>query len=322
MNYGMLKMRPLKIASRASKLALVQSDHIRSLLKNLSGGIEISIMKVSTKGDRDKSDFLYKSDSKGFFTSEVENAVLDGRADIAVHSLKDLPTTYTKGLVVAAVPKRQSVADALITSSQADSIAALPVGATVGTSSIRRIAQLRRLRDDLKCVPLRGNIETRVSKVALGKIDAAIVACAGLNRLGLADRISAILPPQEFLPAPAQGALAVQIRTADTELAELVSKINDKHSQITVEAERRILTSMHGGCSVPLGVYSQISGDNITIDAMISDVEGKKYIKRSKTSRINEANSCAEKLAQELLAAGGQEILEQIRNSRNDEIKR
>jgi len=315
-------MRPLKIASRASKLALVQSDHIRSLLKNLSGGIEISIMKVSTKGDRDKSDFLYKSDSKGFFTSEVENAVLDGRADIAVHSLKDLPTTYTKGLVVAAVPKRQSVADALITSSQADSIAALPVGATVGTSSIRRIAQLRRLRDDLKCVPLRGNIETRVSKVALGKIDAAIVACAGLNRLGLADRISAILPPQEFLPAPAQGALAVQIRTADTELAELVSKINDKHSQITVEAERRILTSMHGGCSVPLGVYSQISGDNITIDAMISDVEGKKYIKRSKTSRINEANSCAEKLAQELLAAGGQEILEQIRNSRNDEIKR
>ena len=315
-------MRPLKIASRASKLALVQSNHIRSLLKNLSGDIEISIVKVSTKGDREKSDFLYKSGSIGFFTSEVENALLDGRADIAVHSLKDLPTACTKGLIVAAVPKRESVADALIASSQAASIAALPAGATVGTSSLRRIAQLRRLRDDLKCVPLRGNVETRVSKVALGKIDAAIVACAGLNRLGLADRISAILPPREFLPAPAQGALAVQIRTADTELAELVSKINDTHSRITVEAERCILTSMQGGCSVPLGVYSQISGDNITIDAMLSDVEGKKYINRSKTSRINEANSCAEKLAQEMLAAGGREILEQIRNSRNDEIKR
>jgi len=315
-------MRSLKMASRASKLALVQSSHICSLLKNLSGGIEISIVKVSTKGDRDKSDFLHKSNSIGFFTSEVENAVLDGRADIAVHSLKDLPTACTKGLVVAAVPKRESAADALITSSQADSIAALPVGATVGTSSIRRIAQLRWLRDDLKCVPLRGNVETRVSRVAHGKIDAAIVACAGLSRLGLADKISAILPPREFLPAPAQGALAVQIRTADTELAELVSKINDKHSRIAVEAERSILTSMHGGCSVPLGVYSQISGDNITIDAMLSDVEGKKYIKRSKTSRINEANSCAEKLAQELLAAGGREILDQIRNSRNDEIKR
>ncbi len=330
-------MRPLKMASRASKLALVQSNHILSLLKNLSDGIEISLIKVSTKGDRDKSDFLYKSDSIGFFTSEVENAVLDGRADMAVHSLKDLPTACTEGLVVAAVPKRESVADALIANrgfrglhglnkksvkSVQSVVAALPAGATVGTSSLRRIAQLRRLRDDLKCVPLRGNVETRVSKVALGEIDAAIVACAGLNRLGLADKISAILPPREFLPAPAQGALAVQIRTADTELAEIVSKINDTHSRITVEAERTILTSMHGGCSIPLGVYSQICGDNITIDAMLSDVEGTKYINRSKTSRINEANSCAEKLAQEMLAAGGREILDQIRNSRNDEIKR
>jgi len=314
-------MRPLKIASRASKLSLVQSNYIRDLLKNLCDGIEISLIKISTKGDREKSDFLYKSGSIGFFTSEVENALLDCRADIAVHSLKDLPTTYTKGLIVAAVPQRESVADALIASSQAASIAALPAGATVGTSSLRRIAQLRRLRDDLKCVPLRGNVETRVSKVASGKIDAAIVACAGLNRLGLANKISAILPPREFLPAPAQGALAVQIRTADRELAELVSQLDDKHSRITVEAERSILTSMHGGCSIPLGVYSQICGDNITIDAMISDVEGKKYIKRSKTSRINEAKSFAVKLAQELLAAGGREILEQIRNSRNDEIK-
>ena len=313
-------MRPLKIASRASKLALVQSNHVRDLLKNLSDGIEISIVKVSTKGDRDKADFLHKSDSIGFFTSEVENAVLDGRADIAVHSLKDLPTSYTKGLVVAAVPKRESVADALIASGQVTSIAALPAGATVGTSSLRRIAQLRRLRDDLKCVPLRGNVETRVSKVASGKIDAAVVACAGLNRLGLADKISAILPPREFLPAPAQGALAVQIRTADGEIAELVSQLDDKHSRIAVEAERCILTSMHGGCSVPLGVYSQISGDNITIDAMLSDVEGKKYIKRSKTSRINESKSCAEKLAQELLAGGGREILVQIRKSGTDKV--
>jgi len=313
-------MRPLKIASRASKLALVQSNHVRDLLKNLSDGIEISIVKVSTKGDRDKADFLHKSDSIGFFTSEVENAVLDGRADIAVHSLKDLPTSYTKGLVVAAVPKRESVADALIASGQVTSIAALPAGATVGTSSLRRIAQLRRLRDDLKCVPLRGNVETRLSKVASGKIDAAVVACAGLNRLGLADKISAILPPREFLPAPAQGALAVQIRTADGEIAELVSQLDDKHSRIAVEAERCILTSMHGGCSVPLGVYSQISGDNITIDAMLSDVEGKKYIKRSKTSRINESKSCAEKLAQELLAGGGREILVQIRKSGTDKV--
>ena len=288
------------------------------LSENLSSGIEITVVTVSTKGDRDKSDFLYKSDSIGLFTSEVENALLDGRADIAVHSLKDLPTAGTEGLVVAAVPKRDSAADALIASGQATSVSALPAGATIGTSSLRRIAQLRRLRDDLKCVPLRGNVETRVSKVASGKIDAAIVACAGLNRLGLANKISAILPPRDFLPAPAQGALAVQIRTTDSELAGLVSQLNDEHSRIAVEAERCILTSLHGGCSIPLGVYSQISGDNITIDAMISDMEGKKYIKRSKTGCINEAKSCARELAQELLAAGGQEILDQIRNSRND----
>lgn len=311
-------MRPLKIASRASKLALVQSNYICNLLKNLSSNIEISIVEISTKGDRDKSDFLYKTDSMGFFTSEVENALLDGRADLAVHSLKDLPTACTEGLVIAAIPKRESVADALIASSQASSVAALPAGATVGTSSLRRIAQLRRLRDDIKCVPLRGNVETRISKVASGQVDAAVIACAGLNRLGLEDKISAILPPQEFLPAPAQGALAVQIRTDDNELAELVAKLDDKKSRIAVEAERAILSSMHGGCSIPLGVYSQISGDNMIIDAVISDVEGDKYIKRSKTANINEAKSCAEELAQELLTAGGREILDQIRNSRND----
>jgi len=311
-------MRSLKIASRASKLALVQSNYICNLLKNLSGDIDISIVEISTKGDRDKSDFLYKTNSMGFFTSEVENALLDDRADIAVHSLKDLPTACTEGLVVAAIPKRESVADALITSSKAPSIAALPVGATVGTSSLRRISQLRKLRDDIKCVPLRGNVETRVSKVATGKVDAAVIACAGLNRLGLADKISAILRPREFLPAPAQGALAVQIRTDDNELAELVSKLDDKNSRIAVEAERAILSSMHGGCSIPLGVYSQISDEKITIDAVISDIEGYKYIKRSKTADINESQSCAEELAQELLNAGGREILEQIRSSRND----
>ena len=311
-------MRSLKIASRGSKLALVQSNYICNLLKNLSGNIDISIVEISTKGDRDKSDFLYKTDSMGFFTSEVENALLDGRADLAVHSLKDLPTTCTEGLVVAAIPKRESVADALIASSQAFSVAALPAEATVGTSSLRRIAQLHRLSNDIKCVPLRGNVETRISKVASGQVDAAVIACAGLNRLGLADKISAILPPQEFLPAPAQGALAVQIRTDDKELTELVSKLDDKNSRIAVEAERAILSSMHGGCSIPLGVYSQISGDNITIDAVISDVEGYKYIKRSITGHINQANVFAEKLAQELLNAGGREILDQIRNSRND----
>lgn len=308
-------MKSIKIASRASKLALIQSNHIRNLLTNLCSDVEISIVKVSTKGDHDKSDFLYKSESVGFFTSEVEKAILDGRADLAVHSLKDLPTTVTTGLVVAAVPKRESAADALVASGQVTCLDDLPAGATVGTSSLRRIAQLHHFRPDLKIVPLRGNVETRVRKVTTGQIDAIVVAQAGLNRLGLSDKISAILPLQEFIPAPAQGALAVQIRTGDGELAELVSQIDDKHSRITAETERCVLAATQGGCSIPLGAYAQIQGDTIIIDAMVCDIEGEKYIRLSKTGPIDEAKICAEKLAQELLTSGGQEILDQIRNS-------
>ncbi len=308
-------MRHFRIASRASKLALVQANFIRDLLQNLSDDHEISIIEVSTKGDRDKSDFLYKSEPIGFFTSEVENALLDGKADIAVHSLKDLPTTSAPDLLVAATPKRESPADALVASGQVASIEDLPTGATVGTSSLRRIAQLKHRRDDLKCVPLRGNVETRIGKVLDGQIDAAVVACAGLNRLGLSDKISAILPPRDFIPAPAQGALAVQIRADDSELAELLARVDDKPTRIAVEAERTVLSAMQGGCSIPLGVYAHISGDDITIDAVISDLEGKKYIKQSKTDSLNNAIPCAEKLAEELLTAGGADILNQIRNA-------
>jgi hydroxymethylbilane synthase len=311
-------MRHIRIASRASKLALVQANYIHDLLQNLSQDIEITIVKVSTKGDRDKSDFLYKSESVGFFTSEVEKAILDGKADIAVHSLKDLPTTPASQLLVAAIPKRQSPADALVASGQVSSIEDLPAGATIGTSSLRRIAQLKHQRNDLKCVPLRGNVETRIGKVLSGQIDAAVVACAGLNRLGLTERISAVLPPQDFIPAPAQGALAVQIRSDDSGLAELLGQLDDGPTRIAVEAERAVLAAMQGGCSIPLGVYSHISGDTITIDAMISDLEGKRYIKRSQIDHVSQAKNCADKLARELLAAGGQKILDQIRNTRKN----
>ena len=311
-------MKPIRIASRASKLALAQSNYIRSRLEGLSAEVEVSIVKISTRGDRDKSDFLNKPDSIGYFTSEVENALLDGRADIAVHSLKDLPTAYTQGLTIAAIPDRQSVADALVTSLDAASLADLPEGATVGTSSLRRIAQVRLIRNDLKCVPLRGNVETRLAKVARREVDAAIVACAGLIRLGLDDRISAVPPPEKFLPPPAQGALGVQIRADDTELADLVTMLDDKDARITAETERCILASMHGGCSIPLGVYSRIDGDNIIIDALISDVEGVQHIRRTVTAPINQAKTAAEKLAQELLQAGAKEILDKIRPAQLD----
>ena len=167
----------------------------------------------------------------------------------------------------------------------------------------------------MKCLPLRGNVETRVGKVESGQIDAAVVACAGLNRLGLTEKISAVLPLQDFIPAPAQGALAVQVRADDSELAELLGRLDDGPTRIAVEAERAVLAAMHGGCSIPLGVYAHIFDDTITIDAMLSDLEGKKYIERSETGPLNNVETSAKKLAEELLTAGGQEILDKIKNT-------
>ena len=307
-------MRAIRIVSRASKLALIQSNYIRDLLTNISSDLDISIVEISTKGDRDKTDFLYKSNSVGFFTTEVENALLDCKGDIAVHSFKDLPTAIRGGLTVAAIPKREAVADVLVTSKPISSLNDLPPGAAVGTSSLRRIAQINHLRSDLNCLALRGNVETRIQKVTSGQVDAIVIAQAGINRLGLAEKISFILPPDEFLPAPAQGALAVQIRTDDIELAELIAKLDDKNSRITAETERIVLSAMHGGCSIPLGVYAQINNNTITIDAVISDIEGKKYIRDSRQGHIDKAEELARKLAEDLLNKGGKQILDEIRN--------
>lgn len=307
-------MKSVRIASRASKLALIQTDIVRKLLENIRPDIEFSIVKVTTKGDRDKSDFLYQAESRGLFTSEVENALLNGRADLAVHSLKDLPTLPKEGLIVAAIPKRESAADALVAKDKVNSIEQLPKGAKVGTSSLRRIAQIKLLREDIECVPLRGNVETRVRKVAEGKVDAIVIACAGINRLGLTDRISAVLPPKDFIPAPAQGALAIQIRSDDKELAELVMQIDDENSRVAVETERCVLETIHGGCSVPLGVYSQIEGEAITTDAILCDLEGKNFVKRCVTSSIAEAKTSARQLAQQLLNNGGRKILKHIKH--------
>jgi len=310
-------MRTIRIATRASNLALAQSHYIASRLKNICDDIDISIVEISTKGDRDRSDFLYKTGTVGFFTSEVENALLDSRADLAVHSFKDLPTAIRPGLVIAAVPQRENPADALVCGKTAASIEALPKAATVGTSSLRRIAQVKNIHPDLNCLPLRGNVETRIAKVGSGDIDAIIIAAAGLNRLGLSEKITAILPPEIFVPAPAQGALAVQIRADDTELARTVKELDDKNARTTAEAERCVLAAMHGGCSIPLGVYARLEAGNIILNAVISDVDGKNLIRRSAVAPIDDAIDCAGRLAEELLDAGGKKILDKIRVARD-----
>jgi len=309
-------MKEIRIATRASKLALAQSNNVCKLIKEIAPDVEVVIVEIFTKGDKDQSDFLHDKGLVGFFTSEVEQALLDRRADVAVHSFKDLPTAMPPELVIAAVAKRENPADALVTSTGALSIEDIPSGSTIGTSSLRRIAQIKQIRSDLDCKPLRGNVETRVGKVEIGELDAIIVAAAGLIRLGLEEKISAILPPQQFLPAPAQGALAVQIRRGETELMDIVGQINDRNTRIAAQAERTMLSEMGGGCSLPLGTYTQIENAEISIDAAILNEDGSRSIKRAITGKLSEADQTARSLTQAILEAGGDRILEEINESR------
>ena len=311
-----MSMRQIRIATRASQLALAQANMIMKKLSEIAPGIPVSILEISTKGDRDKTDFLYKSNSVGFFTSEVERALLEGEGDLAVHSLKDLPTAITKGLIVPAIPKREQVCDAIVTAENISSIHDLPKNAVVGTSSLRRMTQLKLIRPDLNCQPLRGNIESRIQKVREGQLDAIVIAQAGLNRLGMPDQISLLLPPEEFIPAPGQGALAVQTREDNLELCAIVARLDDPNARITAETERHILAGLHGGCSIPLGVYSYIEDDIIRIHTILCNLTATKKIKKTVSCSVESALETAEELTQQILDAGGSEILEQIRQQK------
>jgi hydroxymethylbilane synthase len=309
-------MKSIKIATRASKLALAQANQTMKDISLLSPNSPISLVEISTKGDRDKSDFLYKVGSTGFFTSEVERALLDGRADVAVHSLKDLPTAITKGLTILAIPQREQVNDVIVASKGIPSIQDLPKGAVVGTSSLRRITQLKLIRPDLDCQPLRGNVETRIRKVQEGQVDAIVIARAGLNRLGLSDHISLILPPEDFIPAPGQGALAIQTREDNAELCEIVSKLDNPNARLTTQTERRILAGLHGGCSIPLGVFSFIENDTLHIRAILSNLSATKQIRKTASCPLDEALKTADIITRQILDEGGKQILEEIRDEK------
>lgn len=309
-------MKAIRIATRASRLALAQANQIRHRLSVLAPDIPVCLVEISTKGDRDRSDFLYQSSSVGFFTSEVENALLEGRADVAVHSLKDLPTAITDGLVIAAVPPREAVNDVLVTSGPIASIADLPAGAAVGTSSLRRISQLRLLRSDLDCRPLRGNVETRLRKVREGHLDAIVVAQAGLNRLGIGDYHGLALDPEQFIPAPGQGALAVQTRADDAALVALVGQLDDPAARLTAQTERRILAGLHGGCSIPLGVYSAIENETIHIHAILCNAAAMQCIRKTASCAVSAAGETADHMTQALLDDGGRELLDAIRREK------
>ena len=305
-------MKSLTVATRGGALALAQTRHVIATLKKIYPGLEIGIKEITTTGDKDRRTALWTLKETGFFTSQVEDALTAYEADFAVHSFKDLPTAQREGLIIGAVFDRNFVEDCLVTKQPVDSIDQLPANANIGTSSLRRIAQLKHLRADLILAPIRGNVQTRLRKLDEGQFDAILLARAGLERLGLAGRISLIFNPAVFIPAPAQGALGIQTRADDDETNEIIATIDDKNARTTTAAERKILTTMQCGCHAPVGAYAEIDGGDIHISAFISDLQGENFIRREHTGPAKDAEKLAQNIAKELLKAGGKEILESL----------
>ncbi len=308
-------MKKLIVATRAGDLALTQTLSVIDMLRKARPQLDIEIKTITTSGDSDRRTALWSLKDTGFFTSQLEDALLAKQADFAVHSFKDLPTQTQKGLKISAICDRKYVEDCLISNLKVKSIEQLPNGAKIGTSSMRRAAQIKHMRDDLQIVPIRGNVKTRIKKLEDGDYDAIILARAGLERLGLGESISFIFDPNEFIPAPAQGALAIETRIDDEETNSITSLINDENAAIETAAERKILNVLECGCHAPVGAYAKITDNRIKIQAFISNFDGTNYIAKTKEGNATKAETVAENLAVELLSSGGKEILKKMKNN-------
>lgn len=299
----------IRIGSRASKLALWQSEWVRTQLEGK--GLQVEIQKIETKGDKILDVPLAKIGGKGLFVKEIEEALLREEIDIAVHSMKDMPGEMPEGLQIGPIPLREDPRDALI-SREGKVLADLPQGAVVGTSSLRRQAQLLALRPDLKIVSLRGNLDTRLRKVKEGAFDAILLAAAGLHRLGWASEITEYLAPESFLPAIAQGALAIQFRQRDIETLDHILFLNHSETGVAVKAERAMLARLEGGCQVPIAGHATLSEGNVTLKGRVLSLDGKRVIEETQTASSLEAQSLGVAVAEALLAKGADVILKEL----------
>ncbi len=304
--------KPIVIGSRGSELALRQSELIANGLRALEPGARIDIQVIQTSGDKITDVPLAQIGGKGLFTKEIEEALLAGEIDLAVHSMKDLPTELPDGLCIGAIPKRESPCDVLVSAGKLR-LEQLPPGARVGTSSLRRTAQLRAFRSDLKILPLRGNVTTRLRKVSENSVDAAILAAAGLMRLGLSDRISQEIPVMLMLPAPAQGALAIEARGDDARILRLLAALDDPETRSAVTAERTFLAAMEGGCQVPLGALASRTGESIVLDACVCSLDGAQVLRCRTASRPDRPEEAGHQAAVELRNQGADALLESLR---------
>jgi hydroxymethylbilane synthase len=319
--------RRIRIGTRGSPLALAQAREVQARLAaahaaspgapQSPGPLAFETCAIKTTGDRIQDRPLAEAGGKGLFTKEIEEALLAGEVDLAVHSMKDMPTELPPGLALAAFLPREDVRDALI-SAKATALAFLPEGAVVATSSLRRQAQVRHLRPDLKVVPMRGNVETRLRKLAEGAADATLLALAGLNRLGLADRAAGPVPVEEMLPAVAQGAIGVEIRADDAAMAQLLAPLNHEPTALAVTAERAFLARLEGSCRMPIAALGELSaepaGTRFTFRGMILSPDGRQRFEARRDGRPEEALRLAEDAASEVLAAAGPELLRALRS--------
>ncbi len=301
--------KSIRIGSRGSKLALWQAEWVQSQLQ--SKGILVEIHIIKTKGDKILDVPLAKVGGKGLFVKEIEDALLEKQIDLAVHSMKDMPGAMPKGLQIGAIPKREDSRDALIAKDSL-SLDSLPAGATVGTSSLRRQAQLLALRPDLNIVSLRGNLDTRLRKLSEGDFDAILLAAAGLHRLGWGEEITETLSPKRFLPAIAQGALCIQTRENDAEINGLIQFLNHPETATAVTAERALLARLEGGCQVPIGGHATLSGDQITLEGLVASLDGKEIIRETQRAPRAEAASLGIAVAEALLKKGAAKILDAV----------
>lgn len=301
----------LRIATRSSPLAIWQAEYVQQRLESLHSGLRVELLRIKTQGDKILDTPLAKIGGKGLFVKELEEAMLDGRADIAVHSMKDVPMVLPEGLVLPVICEREDPRDAFV-SSHIEAIEQLPQGACVGTSSLRRQAQLKAARPDLEIKSLRGNVQTRLGKLDAGEYDAIILAAAGLKRLGMDARIRQAVPVELSLPAVGQGAVGIECRADDARTHALLAPLNDADTWDRVSAERAMNHRLEGGCQVPIAGYAELEGDTLWLRGLVADENGEKVIRAQARGARAEAEKLGVAVADALLAQGADRILQAL----------
>ncbi|HUN64077.1 MAG TPA: hydroxymethylbilane synthase [Candidatus Sulfotelmatobacter sp.] len=307
-------MRPLRIGSRGSILARWQAEFVRKQLFQLTG-MEAEVVIIKTSGDKMQQAPLTQIGGKGIFIKELEEALLDESVDLAVHSVKDIPTDTPSRLFFPAVCRRDDVRDCLV-SNNGTMLANLKQGARVGTSSLRRQAQLRHYRPDLDIRELRGNVDTRLRKVESGEYEAIVLSKAGLDRLGWSAKITEPLSTDISLPAVGQGAIAIESRVKDQEAAQILEKLNDEETRTVIIAERALLAALQGGCQVPLGAWARVERGELVMEAVVCSVDGKQYVRQKATGPPSEAAELGQRMAQLLIEGGARTILDEVNRAR------